>query len=498
MTEDKGAFIKESLEEKTLALSQNHRSMEEITSSASSSLLVPLPKETSLNLQQYFHVLLQIRPDDWVYSIFWQPSTDDRGCLVLTWGDGQFRGMKDRAPNNSTNQRVSKDLGTLTSVNFNPSSNMDTKWVQKDVYDLEGFYIVSVTRSYSSKESILGRTFCSGTYIWLCGEDELGTYQCERVREARMTGLKSIVCISTPYDTGVLELGSTKRLQEDWSLVHLAKSLFTSHFLSTEITPHVHEEHQFNVVLKEECSALDGTGASRSETCPSDTYGPSGSKSDLKRLGASHNIASSNKRAAITKMERDDKEPVRSPSPSRLNHVEAERQRREKLKQRFYALRSVVPKVTKMDKASLLSDAVSYIKELRSRIDELEGKLKFLSQKPGPNKVASLFSHETEMTLQVSKFRSSQSLNVVKGLSKMEVEVKVVGDEALVRVRSPNRDHPAARLMDALKELELEVHHASVSSMKGLMLQDVVIRTPIGWASEESLRDAILARLCKV
>ncbi|KAF8008126.1 hypothetical protein BT93_K1958 [Corymbia citriodora subsp. variegata] len=467
--------------------------MEEITSSASSSSLVLLPKETSLNLQQYFHCLLQIRPEDWVYSIFWQPSRDDHGRLVLTWGDGQFRGMKDLSPNNSTNQRVFKELGTPTSTDFNLSSNMDTMLVQNEVSNLERYFIVSITKSYSSEESILGRALCSGTYIWLCGEDELGTYECERVREARMTGIKSIVCISTPYDAGVLELGSTKRLQEDWTLVHLAKSLFTSYFLRTDIAPHVHEEHQCNVVLKEEGSALDGTGASRSDTCLSNTYGLLGCKSDLKRAGVSHNITSS-KRAALTEMERDDTE------PSRLNHVEAERQRREKLKQGFYALRSVVPKVTKMDKASLLSDAVGYIKELRSSIDELEGELKFLPQKLGLSKVASLFGGKTEMMSQVSKSRLSPSLNFVKGLSKMEVEVevKVVGDEAVVRVQSSNRDHPAARLMGALKELELEIHHASMSSVKGMMLQDVVIRTPIGWASEESLRDAILASLCKV
>ncbi|KAK3429532.1 hypothetical protein EUGRSUZ_E01039 [Eucalyptus grandis] len=425
-------------------------------------------------------VYAHIRPDDWVYSIFWRPTRDDRGCLVLTWGDGQFRGMKGLATHNSNNQRVSKELGTPEGADFRSSSNMNTKLVQNEVCDLERYFIVSVTRSYSSKESILGRALCSGTYIWLCGEDELGSYECERVREASMTGIKSIVCISTPHDTGVLELGSTKRLQEDWSLVHSAKSLFNSHFLSTGIIPHVHGEHQSNGVLKEECSTLDGAGASRCDTCPSDTFGPWGFKSDIKRAGASHNITSPCKRAAITKMETDDAEPAQSPFPSRLNHVEAERQRREKLKQRFYALRSVVPK------------------ELRSRINELEGEVKFLPQKPSLNKVASPLGNETEKTLQVSKIGWSPSLNVAMGLSKMEVEVKVVGDEAVVRVRSPNRDHPAARLMDALKELELEVHHASLSSVKGTMLQDVVIRTPIGWASEERLRDAILARLCKV
>jgi hypothetical protein len=51
-----------------------------------------------------------------------------------------------------------------------------------------------------------------------------------------------------------------------------------------------------------------------------------------------------------------------------LNHVEAERQRREKLNQRFYALRAVVPRITKMDKASLLSDAIAYIQELEARL----------------------------------------------------------------------------------------------------------------------------------
>ncbi|KAE9614067.1 putative transcription factor bHLH family [Lupinus albus] len=55
-----------------------------------------------------------------------------------------------------------------------------------------------------------------------------------------------------------------------------------------------------------------------------------------------------------------------------LNHVEAERQRREKLNQRFYALRAVVPNVSKMDKASLLGDAISYINDLKSKVQRVE------------------------------------------------------------------------------------------------------------------------------
>lgn len=54
------------------------------------------------------------------------------------------------------------------------------------------------------------------------------------------------------------------------------------------------------------------------------------------------------------------------------NHVLAERRRREKLNERFIILRSLVPFVTKMDKASILGDTIEYVKQLRKKIQDLE------------------------------------------------------------------------------------------------------------------------------
>nr|GEZ30981.1 Myc-type, basic helix-loop-helix (bHLH) domain-containing protein [Tanacetum cinerariifolium] len=80
--------------------------------------------------------------------------------------------------------------------------------------------------------------------------------------------------------------------------------------------------------------------------------------------------------------------------------------------------------------------------------------------------------------------------------NQVEVVVKLLESEAMIRVQSTEVNHPACKLMDALRSLNLKVHYASVSCVKDLMLQDVIVKVPNGFTSDEdTLRLAILNKM---
>ncbi|CAN6174920.1 unnamed protein product [Urochloa humidicola] len=167
----------------------------------------------------------------------------------------------------------------------------------------------------------------------------------------------------------------------------------------------------------------------------------------------------------------------RKPGPRRpdgpaVNHVEAERQRREKLNRRFCELRAAVPTVSRMDKASLLADAAAYIAELRARVAALEAESRRSS----------------------AAARWPEPAVVSCGAADETVEVRMVGpDAAAVRATSA-APHAAARLMGALRSLELRVQHACVTRVQGLTVQDVVVDVPAKMMQDDDngLRAALL------
>ncbi|BFI23338.1 protein MpBHLH34 [Marchantia polymorpha subsp. ruderalis] len=56
----------------------------------------------------------------------------------------------------------------------------------------------------------------------------------------------------------------------------------------------------------------------------------------------------------------------------RENHILAERQRREEMNEKFSALRAMIPKATKKDKASIVGDTIAYVLELEKTLKQLK------------------------------------------------------------------------------------------------------------------------------
>lgn len=165
-----------------------------------------------------------------------------------------------------------------------------------------------------------------------------------------------------------------------------------------------------------------------------------------------------------------------------LNHVEVERQRRQKLNQQFYALRTVVPNMSRMDKASLLNDAVAHIKELESMLRSVDSEREDLK-----NQVETLKKKVSLDQKTINNININTSANV-----NMELDVKINKKDTMIRVQSNKKNHPAAKLMVALRELELDVCHGSMSVVKEVMVQQVTVRMEGQMYTQEQLKAALV------
>ncbi|KAI6685208.1 hypothetical protein NL676_031121 [Syzygium grande] len=70
-----------------------------------------------------------------------------------------------------------------------------------------------------------------------------------------------------------------------------------------------------------------------------------------------------------------DTTPTKRTKTDRSRTLISERRRRGRMKDKLYALRSLVPNITKMDKASIVGDAVLYVQELQTQAKKLKAEI---------------------------------------------------------------------------------------------------------------------------
>lgn len=101
----------------------------------------------------------------------------------------------------------------------------------------------------------------------------------------------------------------------------------------------------------------------------------------------------------------------------------AERRRRKRLNDRLSMLRSVVPKISKMDRTSILGDTIDYMKELLERIRRLQEEMEESHPHPGPAAAAPLLSVFRELNPNEMLARNTPKFEVERKEEDTRVEI---------------------------------------------------------------------------
>ncbi|KAJ6671062.1 SYMBIOTIC AMMONIUM TRANSPORTER [Salix viminalis] len=139
------------------------------------------------------------------------------------------------------------------------------------------------------------------------------------------------------------------------------------------------------------------------------------------------------------------------------DHIIAERKRREKLSQRFIALSAVVPGLKKMDKASVLGDAIKYLKQLQEKVKTLEEQTR---RKTMESVVIVKKSH-----IYVDEGDGNSSSDESKGPiheTLPEIEARFCDKHVLIRIHCEKRKGVLEKTVAEIEKLHLSVINSSV------------------------------------
>lgn len=151
------------------------------------------------------------------------------------------------------------------------------------------------------------------------------------------------------------------------------------------------------------------------------------------------------------------------------DHVIAERKRREKLSQRFIELSAVVPGLKKMDKASVLGDAVKYLKQLQERVNTLE------EQAAKKTMESVIFVKKTRLSTNDDTSSSEENSDNDFNEPLPQIEARVSEKDVLFRIHCEKRKGCTTKILNEIEKLDLTIINSNILPFGNSTLDITVI-----------------------
>ncbi|KAL3538169.1 hypothetical protein ACH5RR_001535 [Cinchona calisaya] len=172
--------------------------------------------------------------------------------------------------------------------------------------------------------------------------------------------------------------------------------------------------------------------------------------------------------ATKTTVQAKTKKTIRPPSQT-YDHIIAERKRREQLSRLFMALSAIVPGLKKMDKTSVLGDAIKYLKHLQERVNTLE------EQAAKQTMESVVLVKRSQLILLEDEGSSDETGGGPDEQPLPEIEAKICDKNVLLRIHCENHKGVLIKIFSEVDKLDLAITSISVAPFGSLTLDITII-----------------------
>ncbi|KAK4338424.1 hypothetical protein RND71_042911 [Anisodus tanguticus] len=161
------------------------------------------------------------------------------------------------------------------------------------------------------------------------------------------------------------------------------------------------------------------------------------------------------------------------------SRVISERRRREKIKERFMHLASMLPTGSKVDKISLLDETIEYMKELERRVQELEARSARRSndtaEQTSDNCGTSKFNDikgslpNKRKACDMDEMEPESCNGLLEGSSADSIVINMIDKEVSIKMRCLWSEGLLRKIMEALTDLHMDCHTVQSSNIDGIL-----------------------------